>query len=532
MKKFLAVILSAALTVSAAGCARTEKPYTPTGNALEGVEAPRVPAPTQEDQTARSLCIPYYSERSLNPYQCTDFTNRTLFSLLYQGLFSVSRDYQVEAVLCSYYTVSDDMKTYTFYINDRATFSDGTYLTEEDVAASLHAAWDSAYYKGRFLHVESIAVTVSGGIAVQLDTPYENLPLLLDIPIVKAGQINALRPLGTGPYEYASTASGTRLHRLPTWWSDADVPYTMDSVELLEAESPSQIRDQFEFYDVGLVCTDPCVDTYADYRCDYELWDCENGMFLYLGCNMETGIFTNNSIRSALTFAIDREELAKEFYRDFGKAITLPASPQSPWYDESLAKDYAYSPEKFQSALESAGLKDSEIVLLVNKDDSLRTRVAYAIADMLMEGGLKVKVSALSGVDYVDAYVSGWYDLHLGQTKLSPNMDLSPFFAPWGGLSYNHMEDPAIYSMCRDALENSGNYFTLYQMVMDDGRLCPLVSGGYAVYADRGLISGLAPSRDNIFYYSTGRTAEQVRQQTDVEDPTVPPEEIPEMTEP
>ena len=522
MKKILALILCAALTVSAAGCAQKEKPYVPTGNALEEAGGTRPVPPGQEEEAPQMLCIPYYPDRSLNPYQCTDFTNRTLFSLIYQGLFSVSRNYQVEAVLCSHYTVSEDMKTYVFYINDRATFSDGTFLTEEDVAASLQAAWNNDYYKGRFLHVESIGVTVGGGIAIQLDTPYENLPLLLDIPIVKASQVGTVRPLGTGPYEYASTASGTRLHRLPNWWSTAEVPCTADSVELLVAESPSQIRDQFEFYDVGLVCTDPCTDTYADYRCDYELWDCENGMFLYLGCNMETGIFTNNSIRRALTFAIDREELASEFYRGFGKAITLPASPQSPWYNEVLAQDYEYSPEKFQSALEYAGLKDSEIVLLVNKEDSLRTRVAYAIADMLMESGLKVKVSALSGGDYVDAYVSGWYDLHLGQTRLSPNMDLSPFFAPWGSLSYNDMDSPPIYDMCREALENSGNYFTLFQMVMDDGRLCPLISGGYAVYADRGLLTGLDPARDNIFYYSTGRPADQIRQEASSEEQLVP----------
>jgi hypothetical protein len=28
----------------------------------------------------------------------------------------------------------------------------------------------------------------------------------------------------------------------------------------------------------------------------------------------------------------------------------------------------------------------------------------------------------------------------------------------------------------------------------------------YAVFADRGLVSGMAPARDNIFYYDLGKT--------------------------
>ena len=43
---------------------------------------------------------------------------------------------------------------------------------------------------------------------------------------------------------------------------------------------------------------------------------------------------------------------------------------------------------------------------------------------------------------------------------------------------------------------------------MDDGRLCPVLFRSYAVYATRGLLTGLTPSRDSVFYYSLGRTME------------------------
>lgn len=330
MKRMASLLLCAALTVSTlTGCAGApKKPYTPSGSGLT-MEDDITPTLPPQEKPEQLLTLAYYPQRSLNPYESTDVTNRALFSLLYQGLFSVDRDYTVQPVLCKRYTVSDDMLTYVFY-PEAAVFSDGSTLTAGDVAASLRAASQSTYYSGRFTHVDTIALTNGGGVSVTLNTPHENLPLLLDIPIVKQNQTGLDRPAGTGPYEFASGDGGLRLRKRADWWCEAELAIYADPITLIEAESNAHIRDQFEFADVGLVCTNPCTDTYADYRCDYELWDCENGVFLYLGCNMYSKVFSKPAVRSALTYAIDREKLASEYYRGFGRSATLPLSPEVP----------------------------------------------------------------------------------------------------------------------------------------------------------------------------------------------------------
>ena len=85
-------------------------------------------------------------------------------------------------------------------------------------------------------------------------------------------------------------------------------------------------------------------------------------------------------------------------------------------------------------------------------------------------------------------------------------MDLSPFFSSSGSLSFGKISDAAIYALCKEALANHGNYYTLHQTVMNDGRLCPILFRSYAVYATRGLLTELTPARDNIFFYSLGKT--------------------------
>ena len=100
--------------------------------------------------------------------------------------------------------------------------------------------------------------------------------------------------------------------------------------------------------------------------------------------------------------------------------------------------------------------------------------------------------------------------MYLGQTKLSANMDISPFFGEKGAMSYGGMEDPALYAMSLEALANSGNYYDLHRMVAEDGRLCPILFRRYAVYTQRGMLSQLTSVRDNLFPYSIGVTMEEI----------------------
>lgn len=510
MKRLTAIALAFALLLS--GCGTEGGAHVPTGDGLtwDEDESRPVVETTAPETSRQELTLVYYPDRSLNPLECTDYTNRTLFSLIYQGLFSVNRDYEAEPQLCSSYAMSEDMKTHVFTIH-AATFSDGTALTVNDVVKTLNAAKESTYYGGRFTHITSISATHQGSVMITTDTAFENLPILLDIPILKASELENPQPLGTGPYFLDSTTGGLRLRKRIDWWCNADPVVTAASISLVVAESEAQIRDNFEFADVGLVCSNPCSDSYADYRCDYELWDCENGVFLYLACNMYSEVFEKPEVRAALTYAIDRDALVAEHYRSFARSATLPASPLSPYYDSGLAARYSYDGVKFAQAVTENLLSGTTIKLLVNSEDSLRCRVAKSIAKMISDCGLNVEVVEKSGNAYLTTLnVTRDFDLHLCQTKLSPNMDLSPFFYTYGSLSQAALNDAAIYALCLEALANSGNYYNLHQKVMEDGRLVPILFQSYAVYATRGLLTGLTPARDDVFYYSAGKTVEDI----------------------
>lgn len=519
MKKITALLLCLTLALGLfSGCGEvSDEPHVPTGDALvmEGQDPDSVGPQKEEDPQEFSLA--YYPDRGLNPLSCNDYTNRVIFSLIYQSLFNVKSDYTVEPILCSSYQVSSSYRTWTFYVESSASFSDGTPLTAEDVVATYQAAKESGYYSGRFTHIHEIALSEDGGVTFFLTTAYENLPQLLDIPILKAEEVAAEAPLGSGPYILSDSLAGAQLVRSPLWWCGSlEFVVTAQTIPLVEAEDPAQIRDQFEFYDVGLVLADPCSDMYADFRCDYELWDVDNGIFLYIGCNTRyVDFLEDTTLRAMLTYGINREQIVADNFDGYAQAVTLPADPSSPYYSKSLAARYAYDPDKFLEFLGRYGKTEEPIRLLVNSDDSVRLRIANYIAETFTELGLPFEVVECSTAKFQQEIYNANYDLYLGITKLSANMDLSPFFAPYGNLSRNGISDEAIYSLCLESLANQGNYYNLHKAVADDGRIIPIAFYGYEVYATRGLLTDLTPSRDNVFAYSLGKTMESIQIPTD-----------------
>ena len=68
------------------------------------------------------------------------------------------------------------------------------------------------------------------------------------------------------------------------------------------------------------------------------------------------------------------------------------------------------------------------IRLLVNKENSVRTKVAAYLADTLRGAGFGVEVIALAWDEYRAAIEARDFDLYLGEVSLPENMDISALF--------------------------------------------------------------------------------------------------------
>ena len=511
---------------------------------------------TESSNELTEYGLAYQAEYGLDPYDCLSLNNRVILSFLYESLFVVNSRYAAEPVLATGYDVSGDGLSTTVYLRRGVLFHDGREMTAKDVIYSISQARGSDYYGSRFYAVTDVTAQDDYTLVLTTSVAYECLPLLLDIPIVRDTSADAkpeppeaeapedetsteeskegtseepeaesteeppeesteeeapsapaepAQPVGTGPYRYASA---TRLERFDGWWQEgaplADFPY----ISLYTAETSAEIRDHFEYEDINLVQTDPNSSAYVNFHNDYELWTAPTTVMQYIGYNLNSNVFSNYGLRSAITYAIDRETLVTEQAGGFATASSLPCPPQAPFYDARQANSYSYSPSRFHEQLESASVKDMDGdgvldlyvtslgyavpvsgTMLVCSSSYQRVQTASAIVSALNALGFDLTLKSVDTSEFRQLLALGSFDLYYGEVRLSANFDLSSFFRFGGSLAYGALADNYMENLCHLALANNGNNYNLYERLCGRGYITPVLFKNYAIYTTRGSVA-------------------------------------------
>lgn len=449
--------------------------------------------------------LAYQPSYGLDPYNCQSLCNRVIFSFLYEPLFAVDQTYQAVPILAESFDVSDDGLTTTIHLQAGVTFHDGSNMTAQDVVYSLHCAEGSNYYGNRLIYVTDIAAPDARTVVLTTSVAYECLPVLLDMPIIKDGTAEETSPPGTGAYQYVDANT---LARFDGWWQDGPALVEYDTISLCHATTSTDIRDNFEYENVNMVLTDPNSAAYAGFHNDYELWNAGTTVMQYIGYNISTNVFSNYGLRSAITYAVDRETIVTETMSGFAEAAVLPVSPQSDCYDAKLANTYAYNIANYYLQLESASVEDMDGdgildlyvqslgyaipvagTMIVCSSSYQRVQAATKIVNTLNSLGFKLTLKQLELSEFQNALATGSYDLYYGEVRLSPNFDLSPFFRAGGSLSFGSLADSTMENLCMRALVNSGNTYNLYQRLCARGYITPVLFKSYALYTTRGAVT-------------------------------------------
>ena len=150
-------------------------------------------------------------------------------------------------------------------------------MTAADAAYSIASAMGSEYYGSRLRFIIEAQAQDDLTLVLATSEAYECLPLLLDIPIIKAGTKDDASPMGTGPYEFADT----KLVRCQNWWQDSEPLADFDEIALTISSTAAEVRDNFEYQKVNMVLTDPNSSAFAGFHNDYEIWDEETTIMQY-----------------------------------------------------------------------------------------------------------------------------------------------------------------------------------------------------------------------------------------------------------
>lgn len=369
--------------------------------------------------------------RGLDAATAFDTAASAIESLIYDGLVSYDKEGKIVPVLAERIDKSPDGKRYVFPLRRGVTFHDGTELTASDVKRSIERALHvktpcpvpsyyerivgfSDYHDGKTDALAGVVVEGDYQIAILLSEPDATFLHIMALPIVapvckSAGKVwdrsFAGSPCGAGPFKVTRYENGQiiRMVRHEGYWQKGR-PY-LDGIDwFLSMQSFTQ-RFKFEQGDLDYIRELSEADSLL-YRTspawkgrgEWEPSLTTGGTFM----NTEMAPFDNRHVRRAVSYAIDREQVASvrpghvQAHAKMVPNVLIPASADYPQqhYDYALALEemrlagFAYDPKTGQ------GGYPHEIPYLAILDSYAQT-AAEVYQQQLARIGLRIKIQVV-----------------------------------------------------------------------------------------------------------------------------------------
>jgi peptide/nickel transport system substrate-binding protein len=454
------------------------------------------------------------STASFNPYETTSAWNMVVGMLVYETLVTTDSSFAVSPNLVTSWQTEDGIH-WTFSVDTTRLFHDGGTMTAADAVYSIQQAMAyGSRYATRFRNVQGISAVDTETFAVTLSQANYRFYELLNVPCIEYGTAYSDTPPGTGPYRFSE--SGTYLTLDKNHPLASQMP--LETVHLKEYSAAEDILQAFEDSYIDLVINDPTGMASLGYSSTNIAKYVNTSNLHYIGYNMNSQVFGTAMLRSLITYAIDRATIVSDSLKGAAVAATVPVHPDSDLYPEALASSLGYSASSLQTAMDNLGLVDVDgdgqvefggqmytISFVVCSDSAAKVSAARSIASKLREFGFGIDLRELSYEDYVAALEDGDFDMYYGEVKLCGDWDLSLLLGSGESLNYGGVQDATLDGYLQSALasteeEQETSLTLLYEYIAQTAPITPICFEKSQVLYHRGVIAGLNPTQDNIFY--------------------------------
>lgn len=498
MRKFIAVLLAAALLFAFSGC---DKPTQ------EETTAATTHPSTQKDGV---LNLAYSNSDTLNPYTCQTSRNHLLMPLIYDSLYKLDKNYTPVPVIAASSHVTADYISISLNV---CNFSDGTQVTANDVVDSFNLAKESPAYAARLANFNSASPS---GLTVgfELETPDPYALSCLTFPIIKSAGIEDVTsseeendgeknpdnsaedetiPVGCG--RYIPQISGEDIY-LVVNTQKADFNPSVKTIKLVSVRSEAELISSVEVGNTGFLYNDLSNGVYSRIGANTKEMGINN--FVFLGFNPTNEQLANPEIRKAINLSLNREEIVSTAFQGHARIAYSPFNPD--WY-EVASKDLIVvrDTEKAAQALEASDGAGGELVLLVNSENQFKLEAAEFIKTQLEESGFKIRLKKQSAEEFANSIAAGGYDIYIGEIKLSANMNLNSLLTdPESGFGANPESESA--KRYTQMLAGNCEIMDFINTFNSDMPLIPLCYRNAAVSYSNSMQGGFASCDGDVFY--------------------------------
>jgi len=417
--------------------------------------------------------------------------DEVVYANIFEGLTRIDRWGVVRPALAKLWRVSEDKKTYTFYLRKGVRFHNGSAFDASDVVFSLNRARGKSSTNAQKVLFKPIeTVTRKGKYTVVVTLKQVTGSFLFNMGWGDAVMVdrasaatNKSKPIGTGPFKFKRWVRGDRIEMVKNtdYWGK---PVKLQKATIKIIPDPAAAT-------AALLAGD--VDAFANFPAPEALKQLENDPRLkivigntegetILSTNNQRGPFKKLKVRQALAYAINRQEIIDGAMFGFGTPIGTHFAPHHPAYVDLTAK-FAYNPQKAKQLLAEAGYPNGFKAVIKLPPTPYARRGGEIVASQLRKVGIRLEIIPVEWAQWL-AQVFKKRDYDLTIVSHTEPMDIGIYARKDYYFAYDSPKFQALMKKLNETVDRDARHKIMgeaQRIISDDcvnGYLFQLAKGG------------------------------------------------------
>ncbi len=447
---------------------------------------------------------------TLDPHSAHSVDRINVGIMLYDQLTTFDTEGNVVPNLAESWDLSDDAKTYTFYLHQGVKFHSGREFTAADVKYSFErlsnpktkalgfALLDPIKGKKEFANGDAdeiVGIRIIDDYTVEIELNAPDVAFLHKLGMAYASivghegineDLEMEEPVGTGPFVLGEHVPNLhlKLDRNPDFWQDGK-PYLDHVIVYMNVDESVQLM-RYQTGDLHYLGMTPVLKHTLEANPRYK----DHIVFgpgpalqgLTMNINYEP--FNKKEVRQAINWAVNRERIVNDVLAGLGIPARTPVT-SSMAEQLGLGEWYGYDPDKAKALLAEAGYPDgfkAELVVVANEIQKLASE---AVQQDLAAIGIQIEVKVLEAALYTATMNQGtvpFGNMNIGSQMGHPDEIFYTFLhsANSPGLNraaYQNAELDALIEEARSTIdeeERNQVYADIVAFVMEEAPWAPL----------------------------------------------------------
>ena len=439
---------------------------------------------------------------TFNPIMTQNKEVQYISRLVYDSLFTISKDYKIEnclAVECS--KISNT--SYIIKLRENVYWTSNEEFTAEDVKYTIEKIkTEEGIYKELVKPIKEIQIIDKYTIKINLSEESTFFEYNLIFPIIKSNSTYE-DSNNIGRYNIQEIDENKIVLKLnDKWWNKPENEAILENITIYLYSNKLDEFKAFKRAEIDMVNTNNI--KYEDYVGQYgyneEDYICPKHTILAF--NMENEFLANTDIRQAISKAIDKENIVSTVFDGKYNSSNFPLEYGSFLYDNSY--EHIYNPKNANNILRKQ-FNDFEVSLdfIVKNTENEKIKVAEIIKSDLENIGIIVNILILDESEYIRRLNSKEYDMFLSTIDMSLNPSLEILLGDGNLLGYNNTEVFQIIEDIKNIKDEKiliEKYKELQKHYFNDIPCISLYNEVNRILYSKNLRAILSPNYFNLFY--------------------------------